>query len=222
MELLNIVRARSIWLFDLRDINPRGKYLELALISWLKDYYTFTKYPSSLTDIDQTRGSGLVFSGGSFYLREDLPLNVDLSIYNDGLVGDTRSSTSDTDAFVANVISSAVEKFDLVFHQEMIRRKLYVSELHVRSNRPLSRINPRLETFTSRLASLMGTQKDARLEPSSIGFWPAEPAPEGALRFIFERQLNTSASEQRYYSSAPLQTDDHLQLLNEFEDLLIG
>lgn len=220
MELLNIIRARSVWLFDVRDINPRGRYFELALIAWLKERYTFTKYPSSITDIDQT--GGLVFSSGSFHLRTDSLITVDLSIYNDGLVADTRSSTRDTDTFIDDVLSSAVQEFEIVFYPEMIRRKLYVSEMHVRSNRPLSSINPRLEGFASRLASMISIQKDARLELSSIGFWPDENSPAGTSRFLFERQLNTSFAEQRYFSSAPLQTEDHLKLLNEFEDLLVS
>ena len=40
--------------------------------------------------------------------------------------------------------------------------------------------------------------------------------------FLFERQENTTPSEHRYFSRAPLRTDDHFKLLEEFETLLVG
>jgi hypothetical protein len=220
MELLNIVRARSIWFFEVRDINPRGRYLDLALMEGLKERYRFTKYPSSATDFDET--GGLVFSGGPFEPREGLLISVDFGVYNDGVLADTRSSTKDTDLFLEDVLSWATKDVQIVFHQEMLRRKLYVSEMHVRTERPLNNINPRLHSFMERLSSLAGSGHHSPFELASLGFWVESSSAAISPQFQFERQLNTPFSERRYYTRAPLQTEDHLKLLDEFEDLLVG
>ena len=47
-------------------------------------------------------------------------------------------------------------------------------------------------------------------------------APNRLTNFVFERNALVPFSEQRYFSRAPLQTEEHLQLLNEFEELLLG
>jgi hypothetical protein len=220
MQLLNVIRARSIWLFDVQELNPRGKHIEFGLIEWLKANYHFAKYPSSTTDRDQS--GGLAFSEGVFQVEEDWCISVDLHIYADGLVADTRSSTKDADAFLEQTLSLVVQDFGLVYHPEMIRRKLYVSELNVAPQQPLRNLNLQLQAFAKRLTALLGEQTPIMFELASIGFWPDPAFPTHHVPFQFERKLNIPFSEHRYYSRAPLQTEDHLQLLEEFEVLLIG
>lgn len=218
MKLLSVVSARSIWLIDTLDLNPFGKNLEL--IEWMKDHYNFLTYPSSNADVDQN--GGLSFSLGSFQIRDDLIINVALSIYTDGLVATTRSSTKDTDIFLESVLSLAAKDFGLVYHPEMIRQRLYVSELNVRPTNPLSNLNPRLQEFANRISSLLESQGTTVFELASIGFWPDSSLPIRYSNFQFERKLDVPFSENRYFSRAPLHTDDHLKLLEEFEDILFS
>src|SRR3972149_5051326 len=81
MDLLSVMRARSIWLFDMNDLNPRGKNVENELFDWLKKSYSFSKSPSSLTDLDETKG--LAFTGGTFRAKEKTFLQVELRVYSD-------------------------------------------------------------------------------------------------------------------------------------------
>jgi hypothetical protein len=103
MELLNVGMARSVWLFDLRDMNPRGKYIEAGFIEWLKSLYHFSKYPSSMYDRDEN--GGLSFKVGGFQVQENQSVTVYLKVYTDGMVGETRSSTHDTDTFIEDVLT---------------------------------------------------------------------------------------------------------------------
>lgn len=220
MQLLSVMRAGSIWLFDILEMNPRGKHLVPDLIEWLKIKYGFLKYPSSPNDFDDS--GGLAFTDGSFQSEKDVAITLTLKIYADGLVADTRSSTRDTDAFLESMLSLAAQDFGLVYHPNMIQQKLYISELNVRPQHSLSGLNPRLQEFANRITSLSGIQDTHMFEPASISFWPDPSLPIRLAQFQFERKLNTAFSEERYFSRAPLQTDDHLKLLEEFEDLLIG
>jgi hypothetical protein len=218
MELMNVVKARAIWLFDSSDLNPRGKSLFPNLVDWLKDTYNFSKVPSSKTDYDETKA--LAFLDGKFQVREGTFVGVDLRMYTDGFIADTRSSTDDSDAFLNAALQAVVREFDLVPGAEKTRRTTYGSEIVVRCDRPLISLNPRLRDVCLRLSNTLGIQGKNSFD--MFGFTcaidPSVPLPVQPFRF--ERKLNTPFSENRYYSAAPLRTKDHLEILNELESLL--
>src|SRR5258708_35240825 len=102
MELLNVLKAQSTWLFDTNDINPRGKNFLPEMLEWLKEKYQFQTTPASIKDVDQTKG--LAFRTGSFSLGIEA-LAVDLTLYTDGVIGNTYSSTHATDLVLREVLS---------------------------------------------------------------------------------------------------------------------
>ncbi len=220
MELLNVGMARSVWLFDMRDMNPHGKYIEAGFIEWLKSLYHFSKYPSSIYKRDEN--GGLSFEVGGFQVQENQSVTVHLKVYNDGMVGETRSSTHDTDTFIEDVLRSAVQDLGLIYAPDMIRQKLYVSDLHVRVKMSLNQLNPWINAFARKLTTLRGGDPPLNFELSSLRLSPEVHPPTMIAPFLFERQENTTPSEHRYFSRAPLHTDDHFKLLEEFETLLVG
>jgi hypothetical protein len=219
MELLSVIRARAIWLIYIRELNPRGKNINVNLVEWLKNKYFFLKYPSSVYERSET--GSLIFTDGTFRSHDGSYISVDLNVYNDGFVVDTRSSTRDSDLFIEDAIYSLVNDFGLVYKPEMVRKRLYVSELHVRSERSLNSINPRMQAFIHKIQSMMDTQESGVLELATLGFLWDFALPNGQSNFQFERVVDIPFSERRYFSRAPLHTEDHLSLLNDFEDLLV-
>lgn len=225
MQLLSVHSARSVWLIQVKDLNPRGKDLDAKLIEWLKTTYHFQQYPSYPIAAD-AQAKGLVFSNGRFQrgTEEDGSekyIWVDLTIFNDGLVATTRSSTNDTDDFLSEVLILAAGEFHLVYHSEMIRKRLYLSELNIKLDNSLKLLNPSLEQFAARISSLQANSPPIAYEVSSIGFWP-DPAIQQwrPSPFRLERKVDTAWSENRYFSAAPLHTEDHIKLLEDFEQLL--
>ena len=187
-----------------------------------KEPITFRKYPSSAFDLD-SETKALVFLGGKFKSRHEEDgkeryLAVALTVYNDGLVANTESSTSDTDEFLEGLIQSAVTEFGLV--HPGIRKKLYFSEMDVRLDRPIRLINPRLQQLASRISELRGDTNPIAFEFSGVTFLPEPTAQAAVSGFSLERKVNTDWSESRYYTRAPLQTDAHLKILEEFGALL--
>jgi hypothetical protein len=219
MQLLSVLNARAVWILPLLDLNPRGRAIGSDLIDWLKKTYDFKKYPSSVVDVDQSQA--LVFSSGTFEFVDesgnDNRIAVDLSIFNDGLVANTRSATKDADRFIEQGLKSAVSMFDLEYTPTMVRQKLYLSEVDVKLDRPLSSINPNLQKLGDKISTLLnGTS----FEVSNIEFARDPRAPWQHASFKVERRLNVPLSENRYFCVAPLHTEDHLQLLSEFEQFL--
>ncbi|MBZ5512190.1 MAG: hypothetical protein LAN70_13625 [Acidobacteriia bacterium] len=219
MQLLNVLSARSTWLFDINDLNPRGKSVMDELIDWLKDSYNFEKAPSSPTDFDDTKG--LAFKRGRFQAREEIFVDVELTIYTDGIVANTWSSTRDTDAFIEDVLKSAAAEFGLTFKPDMVRLKSHLSEITIRLDQPLSSLNARLSEFAAKLTKSADPQGAPPFEVGGLSFWAdASNLAFKIAPFTLERKVGAPFGENRYYAKAPLHTDDHIRLIGELEEIL--
>ncbi len=214
MELLNVVTARAVWLFDVNELNPRGKSFFSELLDWLKDEYHFEVSPSSVTDLDKDT-KALSFLRGSFQAGDEIFVDVNLKIYTDGLVADTWSSTRHSEAFLADALKSASEEFHLAYKPEAVRMKNYLSEINVYSEMNLATVNPKLAEFSERISRLVNHE----FEFAGLAFWPRQQTfpPRDIASFNLERKLKTDRDEHKYFSRAPIHTDDHLHLLEEIE-----
>jgi hypothetical protein len=220
MKLLSVKQARSIWLAYLMDLNPHGIDL-LALIPFIREKYRFLELTPTIDKINKETKE-IKFGLGSFQKDPQYNISVDLSIYVDGLIADTRSSTNDSDVFLAEFFNWTAKEFGLTPYEEVLRTKLYVSELFVQSDKSLNDLNPKLTNFAKKLTSLIVGHEHHPVSFETIGiqFWtsPIITNPPGPFRL--ERLIDVPFSENRYYSVAPLQTDIHLEMLEEFERIL--
>lgn len=220
MRLLSVQRARSLWFVNLTDLNPHGHSL-LRIIPRIIEKYNFQKFPTKYEEFDLTQGAK--FLGGTFKKKNsEHDINVDFYAFNWGLFADTRSSTEDSDAFLDELLTWIAIELDLVPYQEILKTKVFLSELWVQTDKPLNSLNPKLTDFANRLTSLIVGHEHHPIafETTGINLWtnPIITNPPGAFRF--ERVEGAPFNENRYYSAAPLQTDVHLEMLMEFEDIL--
>lgn len=222
MELISILTARVLWFVELRDINPRGIALRYTLLPALAERYRFAVYPYDTPDNHPTeKESGFRFREGEFTNSAGVSIMVSLVIHDDGLVADTRSSTRDGEEFLSDVVQWAVKEFGLVFKPSMVTRKGYVSEVNIAPSAPLINLHEGLNEI-GRSLSEMVSQPSYLVTYDCAGiFWSVDPVvdfkPAG---FRFERRLDAPFGVNRYYTQAPLQTDQHLELLQKFESLL--
>ena len=219
MKLLSVHLARSIWVFVLNDLNPRGQSIS-DLASEIASRYNFSTYPTKAPE-DYDLQKGVVFQLGTFQNRRKQSVNVHLTAYNDGFVADTRSSTDDSDEFLKDIFDWLSKEYGFTPIQDIIRSKVYVSEVYVRIDSPLNILNPKLEEFSKLLSSRVeGYGENVTLETTGILFMrdPGKIGRPGP--FKLERQEGIPFEENRYYSLAPLKTEDHLELLKEFEKIL--
>jgi hypothetical protein len=219
MKLLTIGLARTQWWGHMADFNPKGIAFYPLIMTFLIKTYKFKIFPDP-TKIPAP-GVGLKFERGEFAVKEDFLTDVALSVYNDGLTADTYSSTDHSDAFLLDVWTHFTEIFKSPDYNEVIRKKTHLSQLYVSTDKSLQTVNPKLRDFAQLLSvTISNEQPEAFYELGGVSFWADSVAGISATPFAFERAMNVPFSENRYYSAAPLQTGQHLELLDRLEDIL--
>jgi hypothetical protein len=217
---MSVFRARTLWFVDLHELNPRGRSLYPEVVEALEAKYEFQKVPESASDL--TKEGGLELGVGSFEARPGEYIDVTLTVYNDGLTADTRSSTKDSEAFLQEVMDFVSKgNFGLIYEPSMIHRKAHLSEIIVHTEKTLYSINPKMAQFEKRLNELSSGALPA-FRIAGIAFRSDQIAQTSASPFQFERRVNVPFSENRYYSAAPFSTEDHMILLREFEELFLA
>jgi len=215
MKLLAVLVARSIWLFPIIDWNPYGRAMHPVFFS-LIEQYKFLKAPK-LNEIDWQKG--IKFEDGTFKTQAGEEINVTLTVHTDGVIAETRSSTKDSDEFLNHALSFLTASFRYPEYQTVIRKKLYSSELHIRMEQSLAQIHSDMPEFMSRFSSRVS--RDAVPFRMGINF-SSDPGIGGTqVGFRLEPAANFPFSENRYYSHASLQTDDHIRLLEEWESTFL-
>ena len=141
---------------------------------------------------------------------------LNLTIFKDFIAADTWSSTKDSEEFLESVLGG-LSKLGFAYESEIVRRKAYVSQVHVKCSRPLSALNPRLAEFANRLSSAVG---GTVFDMAAIELWPDQAQALKPANFSFQRKIGEPPSSDRYWSQAALPTDRHLELLEELEAIL--
>lgn len=217
MKLLSVNLARSLWFIPTLELNPKGLNLYPVIIPLLLDTYKFKKYPLDKDVFDET--AGVKFESGEFTSINGNQIIINLTIFSDGLMVDTRSSTKDSDAFLKEILTRLSETFNLPNYEQIIRRKGYNSQLYVNTNKSIEFLNPKLSEISEYLSNNV-EGFDVKYEAGGITFWPDQINANKPINFSFERVLNIPFSENKYFSAAPLETEKHLDLLDKLEPIL--
>jgi hypothetical protein len=220
MELHSVGIARSVWLFDINDLNPGGKSIFPEAFLWLGEKYSFQTFPKTTAELDQEK-KGYLFKAGKFQIDAEV-ITVNFSIYSDGFVAETWSSTEKGDALLEDILRSAASKFGLMYRPNTIRTKQYVSEMTVRLDHHFNKINPKITHFCETINGFFARHHLPPFEMTGILFGPDSSAsaykPPGLL---IERKLGVPFTENTFWSKSPFTTKDHLSALEEFEKLTL-
>ena len=217
MKLLSVDIAQAWWYGPTRDLNPRGISWFSVISSCLVDLYKFKVLPDRK---DKDKPEGLKFQDGEFnYVETDRPIAVNFSIYPGGVSAETGFSTNASDIFLADLFTKLHEEFKMPPFPEVIRLKRYISQLWVSTDKSLAVLNPKLQKIVDFL-SKNGWGGGINFEVGGLSIWPDQTVKFPPPAFSIERAANIPFSENRYLSRAPLETDQHLALLDEIEEVL--
>ena len=102
----------------------------------------------------------------------------------------------------------------------MVKRTTYVSQLTFYSDVMLDRLHPALsklaERLTRRVPEYYGQSVEYQPASTVVAYDPLS-IKAGPASFSIERRADTLFKENKYFSTAPLPTDEHISLLQDFE-----
>ena len=211
MELVGIALARVVAFIEMQGLDPVGKISAPEGLQLLGDRYSFAKTPQTLADIDFQKG--VEFGVGKLG-----QINIDkMTFYLNGLVIDTRSSTDDCEKVLQDFIDVFARRLGSNLN---VNRRNLVSHVIFRSSLRLSLLNPLLDPIAARLTSTVSREvgQSVPYEPTLFALSPdLSQIKLDPIAFTIERRAQVPFSENMYFSSAPLQTNDHLDVLREVE-----
>jgi hypothetical protein len=220
MQLVAVILARVLLFVESFDLNPRGKAYYPDIVQGLVGKCGFQKFPQKLEDFDETKG--VEFLSGKW---EGVTIET-LRVYGNGLLLDTRVSTAESERILREALTWAVSQFGLVYSPKMIKRRGYVSNLTFNSDVPLlgkddSPVGKLVNRVSEAFSNITG---DKTTWGPSILTMNSEQIPRKPLHapFTIQRRAETTFAENKYFSEAPLPTDEHLKLLEAFETDVIA
>jgi hypothetical protein len=213
MKLQSIQVAKTTWLMDVGETNPRGKNIFTDFVPAMVSEFHFKTVPQEGGDFKD----GMKFSLGTFITSAGDAIQVAFALYSDGVAADTYSSTDASEEFLNEVARLFIE-MGYVFDPSMIRKKIYLSQLFLSCDKPLTGLNPKLIDFAKRISETTGL--GIPYATSAIEFWPDQSRVFKPANFGLQKRAGDDPEDNRYWSQAPLQTRDHLKLLDELEAIL--
>jgi hypothetical protein len=219
MELTSILLARAMAWVEPSDLNPRGAVFYPELTKALVARYNFQRFPQKLEDFDESKGVtfGVGRLGGTVIEQ--------LVIYTYGIVLDTRISTQESKRLLEEAFEWGRKELGLVYRPDVVKRWQYASHVTFRSTVQMTGANSAVTKLAASVAKgvadTMGENLKYDLAILSVDYDQlTRKHPLG--RFSIQRRDNTPFSENKYFSDAPLPTDVHLRLLEQFEKDLSG
>ena len=214
MELISIATARTVALFEMQGAYPRGEVSLYDGIMQMKEKYSFSKVPLSDADLDLQKGIDLSFGKVG-------RINIDkLSFFPNGIVVDTRSSTSDSTTVIQDFLEFVRSSFGATIKPT---RWLHLSNIIFRSDGNLSKLHPALEFIASEVGRSVSQDYGQLVDFTTASVAVSADLSKLKLQpasFTFERRSDTPFSANVYFSGAPVGTDKHMQLLTYLESAL--
>lgn len=196
------------------DLSPKGTVFWPELVPEIVQRYRFQKFPKALEEFDEQKG--VQFIEGKW--GDKVIQKVD--IYNSLMVVETRSNTDDSKQLLEEMLLWGAAKFGLNYKSGMIKRWAYVSDVTVYSDVPLLNVSPVLSRMAERCSKALTDiwHEPVQYEPLNLIVGHDPSARKNPIApFSITRRAESRFSDNKYFSEAPLPTDMHLALLQEYE-----
>ncbi len=214
MQISAVITARFFAFIETYDLNPRGRAYFPEIAAALVERYGFSKFPQKPEEFDESKG--VVFQEGR---AGDVTIR-QVQIYDHAIYVDSASSTHDSEKIFQESLIWLSKDFGLQYRPEMVKRTTYVSQLTFYSDVMLDQLHPALSKLAQRLTRRVPEYYGQPLEyePAStvIAYDPLS-IKAGPANFSIERRADTLFKEHKYFSTAPLPTNEHVELLEVFE-----
>ena len=214
MKLSAVLLARVLAYVESADINPRGRAYFPDIATALVERYGFRKSPQTIEEFNEAKGVEFHEgrSGGTVIQK--------FVIWDTLLVLETHSNTDDSKRILGEMLTWGADKLGLHYHPEMIKHFAYISDLSFYSDAPLLGLNPAAKNLALKTSQALTDiwQEPIHYEPVNLQVGHDPTARKyGIAPFAISRRAEAKFSENKYFSEAPLPTDTHIALLEQYE-----
>ena len=213
MQLAAIEMSKIIYLTQL--YRPTGQLYIPEAIAKIVQRYSFVKHPS----IEDLTKNVQTFGVGKF---ENSQIQ-EMSVYNDGVIASASSNTNIIDAFLSDVLTWSKENLGLIQAVTAKPEKHYESNIVIKSKVDMTNVaKPRLGVLQAFNKIWKRGYFGNAFVPASFNLDCDKSLFRGLrkpIHFGFERRVGVPFEENIFHSTAPLTTDDHLDLLERLEAL---
>lgn len=220
MKLLSILQARTVAYLEVDELFTRQHLLGPEFTPNIADRYGFLKTPEKLEDLLDEQ-NGIQFAFGRW---EGTVIN-QLALYAHGIAVETAASTDISEQILYDVLSWGANSLNFNYRPDMIKRKAYVSGLLFSTDVSLNALHPKLRGIGERLsgsvADTLGHVFPYEVTGIFFGYDTTHTKPNAPI-FTLERRADVPFAENKYFSTAPLPTEEHLRLLKDIEAALKG
>ena len=216
MKLASIITARAVALIDVDEFNLMEHVVRLAdTIPLLVREFGFLTFPTKIEDFDFEKG--VKFGSGKI---GDIVIE-SFTLFPGMITAQTLSSTRDSQTALKNILEWGRDTLGLTYEDGMLRRWGFISQLSFSSQ--ISLLNS-ISDPLSNLARKTGEFVEGLFEEGLsyevskvvVGHDPLK-RKNGIASLTIEHRTNVKFGDNKYFSEAPVQTDVHIRLLEEFE-----
>jgi len=218
MHLNAVLTARLLAFVELASLNPGGHIFFPEVVGPIVERFGFQKYPTKIEDFDESKG--VEFLDGHFG-----GINVPkLTIYGNGFLVDTQSSSDDSEEILIGTLEWAREQLGITFKPEMIYRRRYLSDLVFHTDAPILAAFKPIENLRTNLMDMTQVVLRERIPYDIIRMdvdfeRHQRTAPIAPL--TIQRRADYAFADNIYFSQAPLPTQFHWELLERFEKEIV-
>lgn len=223
MELISTESGRVASLFPAEETRSLSGGHAPSAIHMVQERYSFGYAPDLRRAWEDIQKDGLRFQLGKF-MHGNKAINIkEFTVYNDGLVV-TAFNTDDAEIFLKDILAWSKEVFGMRDPKTTVRT-LYVSQLLVEFRSSLNPILDGFEVITGQLNKYLkasyGIEEPVQFSGLGLNYDRSEvPAWQNVAQFLLERRIGYPYSKNRYFTEAPLRTQEHLNLLQVIESVV--
>lgn len=215
MRIINNDTGRSHQMLVADEVAPIEGYYIPDVIRLVSGRYNFSQFPSA----DDVRTKGAIFRNGQLISGTQKINITELGFLNDGIYA-TAQDTTKADFIVDDLITWAEQAIGLRPPLTNIPRKYdnsVVVEFDAHIEKSLGIFDEVIQSYNEALSILYAQAISTSFYRIDFAFDPTDVNLMVNTRFTIERRLRSPFSSNRYYCTAPLKTEMHINLLEKFE-----
>ena len=219
MNLRSIILSQSIR-FGSPSGHPKGIFLP-DLMGRLKEEFRFVETPTNAEQYNVEDGVSLKYGSYDGYLINTF------KIYRTGMFLEGVAGTEVMDAMLDKIEDILRSNFSTAITPAAPVSKIYFSRIEVMASDAAQRGLNELQSVRDKMTRMVRAY-GIDVDEYQVGGFALLADPQKSTtdakpqRFLFERRSSHPFEQNVFFSEAPLQTSEHLDLLNELEASLIS